>query len=54
MLLKIKRIYYKKIKIREYLNTFYKNAYISRVDIQRTGKRMIITIETQTRGSGRE
>ncbi|HHU81029.1 MAG: 30S ribosomal protein S3 [Bacilli bacterium] len=44
------------LKIREYLNTFYKNAYISRVDIQRTGKRMIITIETAKPGAviGRE
>lgn len=44
------------LKIRKYLNTYYQKAYVSRIDIQRTGKRMIITIATAKPGAviGRE
>ena len=32
------------LKIREFLNKFYKAAYVSHMEIKRTGKRVIVTI----------
>jgi len=44
------------LKIRSFINSFYKAAYISRVEIKRTGKRIIIIISTAKPGAviGRE
>ncbi len=38
------------LKIREYLNNFYKAAYVSHMEIKRTGKRVIITIHAAKPG----
>lgn len=44
------------LKIRSFINSFYKAAYISRVEIKRTGKRIIVIISTAKPGAviGRE
>ena len=44
------------LKIRSFINSFYKTAYISRVEIKRTGKRIIVIIWTAKPGAviGRE
>lgn len=38
------------LKIREYLNNFYKAAYVSHMEIKRTGKRVIVTIHAAKPG----
>ena len=38
------------LKIREYLNKFYKAAYVSHMEIKRTGKRVIVTIHAAKPG----
>ena len=38
------------LKIRSFINSFYKAAYISRVEIKRTGKRIIVIISTAKTG----
>ena len=39
------------LKIRSFINSFYKAAYISRVEIKRTGKRIIVIISTAKPGA---
>ncbi|HOI46102.1 MAG TPA: 30S ribosomal protein S3 [Bacilli bacterium] len=38
------------LKIRKYLSGFYKKAYVSRIEIERTTKRVVITIHTAKPG----
>lgn len=38
------------LKIREFLNTFYKTAYVSHMEVKRTGKRIIVTIHAAKPG----
>ena len=44
------------IKIRDYLHDFYKTGYVSRIEIKRTGKRVVVSIFTAKPGAviGRE
>ncbi len=41
---KVANLLLEDLKIREFLNDFYKAAYVSRIEIKRTGKRVIVTI----------
>jgi small subunit ribosomal protein S3 len=38
------------LKIRKYLSEFYKKAYVSRIEIERTTKRVVITVHTAKPG----
>lgn len=38
------------LKIREFLNNFYKAAYVSRIEIKRTGKKVIVVIHAAKPG----
>ncbi len=44
------------LKIRAFINDFYKSAYVSQVEIKRTGKRIIVSLHTAKPGAviGRE
>ena len=44
------------LKIRNFLNDFYKNAYVARIEIKRTGKKVIVSLHTAKPGAviGRE
>lgn len=44
------------LKIRAFIDSFYKNAYVSKVEIKRTGKRIIVSLHTAKPGAviGRE
>lgn len=41
---KVADLLHEDLKIRKFLNTFYKSAYVSRIETKRTGKRVIVTI----------
>lgn len=41
---KVADLLHEDLRIRDFLNTFYKNAYVSHMDVKRTGKRIIVTI----------
>lgn len=53
---KVANLLHEDLKIRKFLAEFYKTAYVSHVEIQRTGKRIIISIYTAKPGAviGRE
>lgn len=53
---KVADLLHEDLKIRSFINSFYKSAYISRVEIKRTGKRVIVIISTAKPGAviGRE
>ena len=53
---KVADLLHEDLKIREFLNDFYKNAYVSQIEIKRTGKRVIVAIHTAKPGAviGRE
>lgn len=53
---KVADLLHEDLKIRDFLNTYYKTAYVSRIEIKRTGKRIIVTIHTAKPGAviGRE
>ncbi len=53
---KVADLLHEDLKIREFLDEFYKNAYVSRVEIKRTGKKVIASIHTAKPGAviGRE
>jgi small subunit ribosomal protein S3 len=44
------------LKIRNFLTDFYKNAYVARIEIKRTGKKVIVSLHTAKPGAviGRE
>ena len=44
------------LKIRNFLNDFYKNAYVARIEVKRTGKKVIVSLHTAKPGAviGRE
>lgn len=39
------------LKIRKFLDDFYKNAYVAQIEIKRTGKRVIVAIHTAKPGA---
>lgn len=39
------------LKIRAFINDFYKNAYVSQIEIKRTGKRIIVSLHTAKPGA---
>ena len=41
---KVADLLHEDLNIRKFLNTFYKSAYVSRIETKRTGKRVIVTI----------
>lgn len=41
---KVADLLHEDLRIRDFLNTFYKNAYVSHMEVKRTGKRIIVTI----------
>ncbi|MCM1260493.1 MAG: 30S ribosomal protein S3 [Prevotella sp.] len=47
---KVANLLHEDLKIREFLNNFYKSAYVSRIEIKRTGKRVIVTIRAAKPG----
>lgn len=53
---KVADLLHEDLKIRSFIKTFYKAAYVSRVEIKRTGKRIIVIISTAKPGAviGRE
>lgn len=53
---KVADLLHEDLKIRKYLSVFYKTAFVSRMEIKRAGKRVIITIHTAKPGAviGRE
>lgn len=53
---KVANLLHEDLKIRDFINTFYKTAYVSRIEIKRTGKRIIVSIHTAKPGAviGRE
>lgn len=53
---KVADLLHEDLKIRKYLEDFYKSAYVSQVEIKRTGKRVIVAIHTAKPGAviGRE
>ena len=53
---KVADLLHEDLKIREFLFAFYKTAYVSQIEIKRTGKRVIVAIHTAKPGAviGRE
>jgi small subunit ribosomal protein S3 len=53
---KVADLLHEDLKIREFLFTFYKTAYVSQIEIKRTGKRVIVAVHTAKPGAviGRE
>ena len=53
---KVADLLHEDLKIREFLFDFYKSAYVSQIEIKRTGKRVIVAIHTAKPGAviGRE
>ena len=53
---KVADLLHEDLKIREFLNDFYKNAYVARIEIKRTGKKVIVSLHTAKPGAviGRE
>ena len=47
---KVADLIHEDLKIRAFLNNFYKSAYVSRIEIKRTGKRVIVTIHAAKPG----
>ena len=47
---KVADLLHEDLKIRKFLNTFYKSAYVSRIETKRTGKRVIVTIHARKPG----
>ena len=47
---KVADLLHEDLKIREFLNNFYKSAYVSRIETKRTGKRVIVTIHAAKPG----
>ena len=41
--LKVADLLHEDLKIRKFINDFYKSAYVSQIEIKRTGKRVIVT-----------
>ena len=53
---KVADLLHEDLKIREFLFAFYKTAYVSQIEIKRTGKRVIVSVHTAKPGAviGRE
>lgn len=53
---KVADLLHEDLKVRQFLGEFYKNAYVSQIEIKRTGKRVIVAIHTAKPGAviGRE
>ena len=53
---KVADLLHEDLKVREFLFDFYKSAYVSQIEIKRTGKRVIVAIHTAKPGAviGRE
>ena len=53
---KVADLLHEDLKIRNFLNDFYKNAYVARIEIKRTGKKVIVSLHTAKPGAviGRE
>ena len=53
---KVADLLHEDLKIREFLNDFYKNAYVARIEVKRTGKKVIVSLHTAKPGAviGRE
>ena len=47
---KVADLLHEDLKIREFLNNFYKAAYVSHIEIKRTGKRVIVVIHAAKPG----
>lgn len=47
---KVADLLHEDLKIRSFLKDFYKSAYVSRIEIKRTGKRVIVTIHAAKPG----
>lgn len=48
---KVADLLHEDLKIRAYLNDFYKSAYVAHVEIKRTGKRIIVALHTAKPGA---
>lgn len=53
---KVADLLHEDLKIREFLNDFYKNAYVARIEVKRAGKKVIVALHTAKPGAviGRE
>ena len=53
---KVADLLHEDLKIREFLNDFYKNAYVAHIEVKRTGKKVIVALHTAKPGAviGRE
>lgn len=53
---KVADLLHEDLKIRNFLNDFYKNAYVARIEVKRTGKKVIVSLHTAKPGAviGRE
>ena len=53
---KVADLLHEDLKIREFLNDFYKNAYVAHIEVKRTGKKVIVALHTAKVGAviGRE
>ena len=48
--LKVADLLHEDLKIRKFINDFYKSAYVSQVEIKRTGKRVIVVVHAAKPG----
>ena len=48
---KVADLLHEDLKIRAYLNDFYKTAYVARIEIKRAGKRVIVALHTAKPGA---
>ena len=48
---KVADLLHEDLKIREFLFTFYKTAYVSQIEIKRTGKRVIVSVHSARVGA---
>lgn len=53
---KVADLLHEDLKIRNFLNDFYKNAYVAHIEVKRTGKKVIVALHTAKPGAviGRE
>ena len=48
---KVADLLHEDLKIREFLNDFYKNAYVAHIEVKRTGKKVIVALHTAKPGA---
>jgi small subunit ribosomal protein S3 len=48
---KVADLLHEDLKIREFLNDFYKNAYVARIEVKRAGRKVIVALHTAKPGA---